>query len=249
MPRSTELVVPALVVGSVRHQRRTPVRHTVAMRTHLWLVDLDRLDELPARVRRGFRAADHFAGTAESIRDGLLDFLATRDRVVPQGHQLIMLAAPRLLGHVFNPLSVHWCLAPDGRVSFAVLEIHNTYGERHAHVIELDERREALVDKEFYVSPFFAVDGRYRVRLDLRAERVSVSIVLERGGEVAFAAAFRGIPQRPTRSARLRAALRTPLSTQQTSARIRWHGIRLWARLPVHPRPRHTPPWANPDEE
>jgi DUF1365 family protein len=146
-------------------------------------------------------------------------------------------------------LSVHWCLTASGRPRFAVLEIHNTYGQRHAHLVHLDQRDRAEVAKEFYVSPFFAVSGRYRVRLQLGPHRVLVSIVLDDDqGRPLFAAAFRGTPRPATWSTRLAVALRTPLVAHQTSARIRWHGIRLWARLPVQPRPAHRPPWAGTDD-
>ena len=233
--------LPSLVVGQVRHQRRAPIRHTVHMRTHLWLVDLD---DLPARPQQGFRAADHFSGAGASIRDQLLGYAATQGESVGPDDRLLMLAAPRSVGHVFNPLSVHWCLGPDGRVRFAVLEIHNTYGERHAHLVRLDPAERARVAKQFYVSPFFAVAGAYRVRLQLQAHRVTVAIVLEdEAGQPVFTAAFRGTPRPATARARLTAFLRTPLAGHQTSARIRWHGLRLWARLPVQPRPAHVPPW------
>ncbi len=232
--------LPALVVGSVWHERREPVRHNVRMRSYLWLVDLD---ELPGGRSR-FRAEDHFSGTDPSIRAGLQRFAAAAGEPVHNGDRVVMLAAARQGGHVFNPLSVHWCMTADDRVRFAVLEIHNTYGERHAHLVYPDDRGTALVDKQFYVSPFFEVDGRYRVRLNLRADRVLVSIVLEREGRPVFTAVFRGIPVPATRLARWRAALRTPAVTRQVSARIRWHGIRLWRKLPIQPRPTHRPPWA-----
>ena len=45
-----------------------------------------------------------------------------------------------------------------------VAEVHNTYGERHCYLLQPDERGRAEADKEFYVSPFLTVDGRYRMR-------------------------------------------------------------------------------------
>ncbi|HRW18816.1 MAG TPA: DUF1365 domain-containing protein [Dermatophilaceae bacterium] len=232
--------LPAIVVGEVRHHRRRPVSHDVRMRTHQWLVDLAEPAELLAR--RGFRGIDHFAGDAPSIETGLRRFAAAQGEQIGATDRLVMLATPRSLGHVFNPLSVHWCLTPSGRVRFAVLEIHNTYRQRHAHLVRPDAQGRAEVDKAFYVSPFFEVAGRYRVRLTLRDERVSVAIVLEQAGGPVFMASFRGVPEPATRGARIRAAVRTPFVAHQTSLRIRWHGIRLWRRLPVVPRPPHRPP-------
>ena len=231
--------VPAIVSGEVRHERRTPTRHTVRMRTHLWLVDVDTLPR--TRPWRDFCPADHFRGD-EPIGEALRRFVTAHGETVEPGDRLLMLASPRTFGHVFNPLSVHWCVRADGSVRWAVLEIHNTYGERHAQVLHVDDKGVGHVRKEFYVSPFFEVAGGYRVRLTLTERRVGVSVTLVQCGLPVFVATFHGRPERATAAVEARAQARTPLSTLQTVARIRWHGIRLWRRLTVVPRTPHTPP-------
>ena len=231
--------LPAIVVGEVRHERRTPIRHTVRMRTHLWLVDLAALPR--SRPWRSFAGADHFRGD-EGIRAGLQRFVEAQGESIGGNDRVVMLAAARSLGHVFNPLSVFWCLGPDGAARWAVLEIHNTYGERHAQLLQVNDKGVGHVPKEFYVSPFFAVAGGYRVRLTLTDRRVAVSVTLVQGGLPVFVATFTGTPSRATARTVVRAELRTPLASRQTVTRIRWHGIRLWLRLPVVPRRPHTPP-------
>lgn len=74
-----------------------------------------------------------------------------------------MLAHARVLGHVFNPLTVYWCHGPDGSLRQVVAEVHNTYGERHCYLLPPETARGdrgargdldvAPVPKEFYVSP------------------------------------------------------------------------------------------------
>ena len=76
-----------------------------------------------------------------------------------------MLAHARILGHTFDPLTVFWCLTPSGEVRAVVFEVHNTYGERHAYLLDLDERGSTTVDKRFYVSPFNDVSGSYAISL------------------------------------------------------------------------------------
>ena len=71
--------------------------------------------------------------------------------------------------YVFNPLSTHWCYRADGSLACIVAEVHNTYGQRHAYVLRPDEAGRAQADKEFYVSPFFEVDGRYLMRFSAPA--------------------------------------------------------------------------------
>ena len=65
---------------------------------------------------------------------------------------------------MFNPLSVHWCYRADQSLACIVAEVHNTYGGRHAYLLHPDERGRAQAGKEFYVSPFLEVSGRYRMR-------------------------------------------------------------------------------------
>ena len=103
-----------------------------------------------------------------------------------------MLASPRSFGHTFNPLSVYWCVAPDGELRWVLLEVHNTYGGRHHHLIEPDEQGRATVPKEFYVSPFLTIEGEYHVRVQLDAQRVAVDIDLHQDGRPMLSARVAG---------------------------------------------------------
>lgn len=244
-PRAASIVLPvlpAVVNGRVRHRRFSPVRHDVGFRTYLWLVDLDHLPQ--DTVLASFRAADHLgADGSPSIKTKLLGFVQAQGRSTSPGDRFVMLTGARSWGHAFNPITVYWCLTPAGQVRWSVLEVHNTYGEQHAYLVTPDTGGRARVAKEFYVSPFFTVSGRYLVRLRLAAENVTVAITLRQHGRTVFSAGFDGHPVRADRGARLRAALRTPLVMHQTTARIRLHGIWLWLRrLPVVPRPAHSSP-------
>ncbi|MGN6635723.1 MAG: DUF1365 domain-containing protein, partial [Oryzihumus sp.] len=153
--------------------------------------------------------------------------------------RMLMLANALVQGHVFDPLSVHWCLDASGALACVVAEVHNTYGERHAYLLRPDGGGTAWTDKTLYVSPFYDVSGRYQLTFTLTPDQVATTVVLHRDGEVAFGATFRGTP-RPATPRRLAGqVLRRPLMPQQVTALIRVHGIWLWLRrLPVAPRPR-----------
>ncbi len=74
-----------------------------------------------------------------------------------------MLASPRVLGHVFNPLSLFYCHDADGTLTHVVAEVRNTYGGRRCYLLETADNSKATVDKTFYVSPFHGVDGHYEI--------------------------------------------------------------------------------------
>nr|MBA2695547.1 DUF1365 domain-containing protein [Actinomycetota bacterium] len=165
--------LPALVPGTVRHQRRGPIEHGLRHAVYQWLVDLDDLPRLrrPLRWVAGFRADDHLGDPERSIRDNVLAFARAQGVDLADDTRVLMLANARVLGYVFNPLSVHWCLDPrTGATRCVVAEVHNTYGERHPYLLQPDARGSASTDKDFYVSPFYDVSGRYRLTFRLTQE-------------------------------------------------------------------------------
>ena len=236
---STELpTFPAIVRGKVLHNRRKPFQHGLTFKTYEWLLDLDQ--PLPNSVFASFLPEDHFGGKSASLRDAVETFAREHGASIERGDRVIMLATARSIGYVFNPLSVYWCLDAGNDVRWAILEIHNTYGERHAHVIYPDAQGRVVIAKEFYVSPFFEIRGEYHVRLILDSHHVHTSVNLHQDNELIFTANFSGTPVPATRTNFLRAAVRTPFASYQTMVRIKAHGIWLWLRrLPVIKRPEH----------
>ncbi|MET9390535.1 DUF1365 domain-containing protein [Streptomyces sp. NPDC006624] len=235
---------PALYSCAITHVRTGPRRYALRHRTYLWLLDPDRPPRLPRPLRplARFDPRDHFTGDHPTIRAGLDAFLAAHGTHL-DGGRVLMLTHARVLGHVFNPLTLYWCHGPAGDLRCVVAEVHNTYGGRHCYLLHPDATGAAHTGKEFYVSPFFPVDGGYRMRLPLPGERLGLTVHLDREGRRAFTATVRGTRRAASSAALLRLALRHPWSTLAVSAAIRAHGIRLYLRgLPVQPRPGHRTP-------
>lgn len=226
--------VPARYATTISHTRQTPLRHAFRYRSHCWLVDLDQLPQLPRGLRGllQFRAEDH-VGSGPTLRHSVDALLAAEGL---SASRVLMLSNARVLGHVFNPISVHWCFDDAGDVVAVVAEVHNTYGGRHAYVLRVDDRMRARTDKVFYVSPFHQVDGHYEMRLPVPGAELRLDVTYHRPGTRPFVATVRGT-RAPAGTSLLRSALRHPLSTRLVSLRIRVQGIRLYLRrLPVVPR-------------
>ena len=137
---------------------------------------------------------------------------------------MLMLAHARVLGYVFNPLTVFWCHRADGTLACVIAEVHNTYGQRHAYLVHTDDRGRARMEKALYVSPYHPVDGWYQMSLPRPGERLALSVTLHRPNGHRFVASVRGTAVPATRPALLRAAARHPWSTAMVSARIRLAG-------------------------
>ena len=230
-----DLRTPALYRTTITHTRRQPFERTFTHRSHTWLVDVDELpDHRPLAFARGtFEARDHLGSPDRSLRQNLEAFLATEGVTLDPAGRILLATQPRAFGYCFNPISVWWCLDHLGRREATVVEVHNTYGDRHAYLVDPDEQGRARTDKAMYVSPFHGTDGHYELAVPLPGERLHVAVTLHAEG-TRFSASLAGHRSDA-------GALRSTSAALRGSALIRMHGIWLWLRrLPVRPRPTHA---------
>ena len=237
------MLTPSLYRTRITHLRRAPVHHYFEQRGYSWLVDLDNLPQLPRGLRpfAKFEARDHFstpppAGVDDTLRNRVDAFLAERGIDMRDGTVTALLQA-RVLGYVFNPISIYWCHDSDGVLRHVIAEVHNTYGGRHAYLLPPTGDTPAAVKKSLYVSPFNEVDGYYLVRAPEPDESLDVAISLHREHIPAFVATLRGTRRRAGVAQVLRMQLIAPAAPLMGAVWIRIQGITLWARrVPVVPR-------------
>ena len=237
-------VGPQSVQARVHHRRTRPLTYEFTHRTTMWLVDIaDPNSAFPRWLRplASLRPRDHFTHDGRPLPEKVRMFLDAQD--LPwRADRVLMLANARSFGYVFDPLTTYFCFDSDGQLEGVLAEVHNTYGERHCYALPV-ETRSTSVDKEFYVSPFFAVEGRYDIRTRLDEKQVTVAISLSQSDEKVFTASVSGTLRPATTLSTLKAVARNPLPSQRVAALIRWHGVRLWlCRLPVIARRPHQAP-------
>ncbi len=231
--------VSALYAGRVWHQRMTPRRHRLDYRMFWMLIDLDELDGLDRRLRffsRGrfnlfsFHDADHGDGSGAPLRTQIEGHLAEAGIADPIG-AIRIVAMPRLCGYAFNPLTLYFCYTTSGILRAIVYEVNNTFGERHAYLIEVGDPDEEMirqtVDKSFYVSPFLDMDMSYRFAIRPPAASLAVSIGAYRAGEPVLAAAFRGERRALSDRALLAAFLAFPAMTLKVIVGIHWEALKI----------------------
>ena len=135
---------------------------------------------------------------------------------------------------MFNPASFYLCRDRSGRLQVVIVEVHNTHGERHLYTLRaageggLDFR--ASMAKEFYVSPFIDLAGRYTVRVRDEASRLRITINEHQDGELLLHTSLDLERRRLTDRALLRMLLLHPLVTHRTTGMIHWHALQLWRR-------------------
>ncbi|EDP65651.1 hypothetical protein BAL199_02464 [alpha proteobacterium BAL199] len=217
------------------------------------LLDLDELvaidrDLLLFSVERAnlfsFHFRDHGARDGSDLRPWIEREFARAGRPL-DGGRILVLCFPRVLGYVFNPITIYWGYRADGALAGVLYEVKNTFGDQHGYLVPVeDDHRPGApliqtVDKRFYVSPFLPIEGSYRFRLDEPGERLRVLIrLVGPGGDDRLIATQAG-DRRPLTDARLLASLFThSWVTVKVMAAIHWEAVRLWWKgAPFHRRP------------
>ncbi|MEC3859738.1 DUF1365 domain-containing protein [Mesobacterium sp. TK19101] len=149
--------------------------------------------------------------------------------------KLLLLTQPRIMGHVFNPVSFWLAHDSGGAMTAVIAEVSNTYGDRHSYLctkpdgapIAASDRIQA--QKVFHVSPFQPIAGRYEFRFDIRDDRIGIWIELghENGGLIATLTGAR----KPLRNRDiLRSLWQRPFGSRRVLGLIHWQALKLWVK-------------------
>lgn len=227
----------AIYPGDVVHERYRPKAHRLRYGVFCLLLDLDELAQLASPLFGYNRAAPlSFHDRDHGDRDGkpLRGWVEARMReagVTPDGGRIELLCYPRVLGYVFNPLSVYFCRRRDGTLAAILYEVSNTHGERHTYALPVTTDGPVVrqrAQKDFFVSPFLGPSAAYQFSVAPPAETVSIAINVEAAGERVMAAAFRGSRREFTSATLLRQLCRFPFMTVKVIAAIHWEAAKLW---------------------
>ena len=237
-----------LYVGETTHHRFAPRPHRFRYRLFQLLVDIDQVETsfprmLSLRVGRtglfSFARRDHGARDGRPLRPWVEARLSEAG-VTAKARTVRLLCFPRVLGFVFNPLSIFLIHGDQDRLEAVIYEVNNTFGQTHAYVVPATgapvERHEA--DKALYVSPFYGVEGAYRFRLIPPGEVMDLTIVKLTDGHPDFNARLTAERRPLTDAAMLKLFLTMPLITLGVVFAIHWQALLLWLKgAPFRPRP------------
>jgi DUF1365 family protein len=248
----------ALYRGGVVHRRLRPKAHQLNYRVFWLLLDLAEIDGLDRRVRLfsrnrfnllSFHDRDHGDGSGAALRPQIEVWLGRAGIDIGEG-PVRLLTMPRVLGYVFNPISLYYCHRIDGRLAAVVYEVTSTFGVRHAYVIPVpvEDQAEGLIRqgaaKALYVSPFMGMEMDYEFHGHAPGERLDLAINGVDAEGLLITAAM-SAERHPFEDRNLLvAALALPFMTLKVVAAIHWEALKLWLkRVPLTRRP--PPAWAS----
>ncbi|MFK7744302.1 MAG: DUF1365 domain-containing protein [Roseobacter sp.] len=238
------------IAGLTYHGRKGAVTNAFRYSVDYVLLDAEADVQAPwlfgrnSRALTGLRDTDHGGAPGEGrgaawVRD-VLEQHQIRDI-----DKVELLAQPRVLGHVFNPVSFWLCRRADDALITVIAEVSNTFGDRHSYLCAHPDQRpiepqDTLnATKIFHVSPFQPVTGGYTFRFDITNDRIGIWIDYTRpdGGLIATLTG----PRKPlTNRSILRAVFRRPFGARRVLALIHWQALKLWikgALYRVRPKP------------
>lgn len=247
----------ALYCGRVMHRRLRPKIHELNYRVFWLLLDLSEIDGVNARLRLfsrnrfnllSFHDKDYGDGSGALRRQ--VDAWMAQAGIDLEGGPIRLLTMPRVLGYVFNPISIYYCHRPDGRLAAMVYEVTSTFGIRHAYVIPIPIEDQAAgvirqgAAKALYVSPFMGMEMDYQFRGHTPGDRLDMTIDGLDAEGVLITAAIAAKRERLEDRSIAAATAAIPLMTFKVVAAIHWEALKLWLKgvgLTRQPEPAEEP--------
>ena len=244
MTASPSPVQPLIGFGQVIHKRLRPTANAFNYPTYFLMLPMRSLHRngsgALAHNRRSalsFFDRDHGDGGDNAVT--WLDALLWREGVEDADGELWLHTYPRVLGYTFKPVSFWYCHRQDGSLRAIVVEVNNTFGERHCYLLDApDYGRELRADKVFHVSPFCTLAGGYRFRF-LRSDQGGVQKTVARidyhdspddAASALLQTSVSGTLEPVTAASLRRALWRYPAMTLGVMARIHWQAFKIWRK-------------------
>lgn len=226
-----------LLEGRVAHQRLFPREHSFNYGIFYRAENLGAASSLFQARDHGFRDGR----SLESWASQLLDSAGLRETV----SKVMLLAMPRVLGYVFNPVSFWFCVDKNKNLRAVLCEVNNTFGESHTYLCSHEDRRPILDsdwlegEKVFHVSPFMDREGKYRFRFSFKDSRLAILInYFDAADRLKLRTSLSGNWLPDTFKNRVVLKLKYPLVTFRTIGLIHYHAARLaLKKISYRPKP------------
>jgi DUF1365 family protein len=229
------------------------MKHELNYRVYNLLISMNELPELDCgsmwfghnRVALlSFYDKDHGARDGTDVRIWVRKHL-DKAGLTDAGSHISLMCFPRVLGYVFNPLSIYFCRNDAGQLKAILYEVKNTFGEQHGYLFQISDSDQRHLThacaKEFYVSPFIGMQADYAFDIVVPDEDFSLYIRQSTPAGETLQASWRGKHVEWSEKALRRCFWQFPLLPFQIIWGIHWHAIILWLKkAKFHQRPQRV---------
>ena len=227
--------------GSVIHKRFKPKEHFFKYKVFSLFIDLSELEELNKNLKFfsfnkfnliSFHEKDHGERDGSSLLDWVKLNLRNNN-ISTENIKIKLLCYPRILGYVFNPLSIFFIYNKDEKLISILYEVKNTFGEQHTYVFKVESENKLIQNncsKKFHVSPFIEMNCNYFFRILNPGENLSVKIdQYDQEGKILFASQD-GKRSDLTSENLMNSYLKHPLMTFKIISAIHFEAFKLWIK-------------------
>ena len=177
-----------IILSSIVHKRYGKVEHSFKYKVPSLFIDLDELKILKSKIFSinsfnifSFNEKDHGYRDGRTINKFIRQMLLNYN-VKFKNLKIKILCFPRIFGYVFNPLSIIYCY--DDNILVAIFyEVKNTSNEQHTYMFAAGNTKDLKTlthecSKNFYVSPFIGMKGKYFFTNKLTNDYINITIEL-----------------------------------------------------------------------
>mgnify|MGYP001262685772 FL=1 len=229
--------------GEVTHTRFKPVRHFLKYKTFSLLIDLDEIDFLDKSIGIfshnkfnifSFYDKDHGDRDGGNLKDWVISNLK-KFQIKENITNIKVLCYPRILGYVFNPLSIFYCYEKDKLVAI-FYEVKNTFNEQHTYIFKIKNNEEIIQKcrKKFYVSPFMDMETFYNFKLLNPKDKLSVFIKQTDADGTILTATQTGDKKEFSFKQLAINFLKYPLMTIKIISSIHYEALLLWKKGAIY---------------
>ena len=238
---------------TVMHHRLEPKQNRFHYKLFMFYLDLDEIDQVVSNNAFishnrfnlfNFREQDHLQfpkenpDTTKTVKDQVLGYLAQNGMDTAEIGKIMLLTNLCTLGYQFNPVSFYFCYDKNNQPVCSVVEVCNTYREMKPYFLgsgNLTENNFSTAQtKNFYVSPFIAMDSDFHFSLSIPNEILHVRIDDYKNGKRFFLSTLTGRKRALTSWNAFHYAVRFPFITIQIITLIHWQALRLWIKKISH---------------
>ncbi len=183
-------MISRILLSRIVHKRFIPFKHTLKYNVPSLYLDIDDLNQIDKNYKFfslnnfnlfSFYECDHGYRDTRSIKNFIVDSLS-KYKIKYQNLKINILCFPRILGYVFDPLSIIYCFDNNKLISI-FYEVKNTTNEQHTYIFKGNTNSREFnlfhqCSKQFYVSPFIEMEAYYKFLNKMFNNQISINIDL-----------------------------------------------------------------------